>query len=128
MFIKHDEDVLSEAYTQHFFYGLAASNESAPRVPRVIDAFDSDDGYCLMVMERIEAPTLNASGISEDKAVEYAAIAVGWLLDQVSNVPDTVFGRISAFSDPVWHQFFKHQRAPEAFTDSSQLREYISEV
>ena len=69
LFIKHNDDVLSEAYTQHFFYGLAAGNESAPRVPKVIDAF-SGDGYCLMVMEKIEARTLSAGGISEDEAVE----------------------------------------------------------
>ena len=39
LFIKQSDDILNEASTQHFFYLLANSDESAPRVPKVFDAF-----------------------------------------------------------------------------------------
>ena len=70
LFIKHSDDILVEASTQHFFHLLANSDESAPRVPKVFDAFSSGDGYCLMVMEKIAAPTLSDCDISEEEAGE----------------------------------------------------------
>ncbi|KZP19526.1 hypothetical protein FIBSPDRAFT_862667 [Athelia psychrophila] len=126
LFIKHSGDILAEASTQHFFHLLANSNESAPRVPKVFDAFSSDEGYRLMVMEKIAAPTLSDCGISEEKAVEHAASAVKWLLDQLPSVPYTSFGRVSSEKAPVWHQFFKEHQAPRAFANPAELTKYVS--
>jgi hypothetical protein len=128
LFIKYSDDILAEASTQHFFHCLANGNESAPRIPRVFDAFCSEEGHCLMAMEKIVAPTLSDSDVSEEEAVEYAASAVKWLLDQLPYVPDTSFGRISSEVTPVWHQFFKDHRAPRAFGNSNELTEYVLKV
>lgn len=128
LFIKHSDDILAEASTQHFFYCLANGNESAPRIPRVFDAFSSEEGYCLMVMEKIAAPTLRDCGISEEEAVGHVASAVKWLLDQLPFVPDTCFGRISSKEAPVWHQFFKEHEAPRVFANPGELTEYVLKV
>ncbi|KAI6102844.1 hypothetical protein F5141DRAFT_1065459 [Pisolithus sp. B1] len=74
------DDILNEASTQPFFHLLANNDKSASRVPKVFDAFSSDKGYCLMVMEKIAGPTLSDCGISEEGAVEHAASAVKWIL------------------------------------------------
>jgi len=128
LFIKHSDDILDEASTQHFFYLLANSDESSPRVPRVFDAFYSEEGYCLMATEKIAAPTLSDCGISEEEAVEHAASAVKWLLDQLPSVPHACFGRISSKPAPVWHQFFKEHQAPRAFADPDELAEYVTKA
>lgn len=128
LFIKHSDDILVEASTQHFFHLLANNDESAPRVPKVFDAFSSGEGYCLMVMEKIAAPTLSDCDISEEEAVEHAASAVKWLLDQLPWVPDATFGRISSEAAPVWHRFFKDHQAPRAFANPDELAEYVSKV
>jgi len=128
LFIKQSDDILNEASTQHFFHLLANSDESAPRVPKVFDAFYSEEGYCLMVMEKIAAPTLSECGISEEKAVEHAASAVKWLLDQLPSVPYASFGRLSSEAAPVWHQFFKDHQAPRAFANPDELAEYFVKV
>ena len=107
LFVKHSDDILAEASTQHFFYLLADGKESAPRVPKVFDAFTSEEGHDLMVMEKIAAPTLGDCDISKEKAVEHVASAVTWLLNQLPSVPNTSFGRISSEKAPVWHQLFK---------------------
>ncbi|KDQ11386.1 hypothetical protein BOTBODRAFT_57504 [Botryobasidium botryosum FD-172 SS1] len=128
LFVKHSDDIVAKASTQHFFYLLASGNESAPRIPKVFSAFSSEEGYDLMVMEKIAAPTLSDCGISDDQAVEHAASAVGWLLDQLPWVPDASFGRISSERAPVWHQFFKEHRAPRAFANPDELAEYVFRV
>ena len=127
LFIKQGSDMQVEASTQHFFHLLATSDESAPRVPKVFDAFPSRMGS-LLVMEKIAAPTLSDCDISEEEAVELAASAVKWLLDQLPWVPDACFGRISSIIAPVWHQFFKDHEAPQAFAHSDELAEYVSRV
>ncbi|KAH9934568.1 uncharacterized protein BXZ73DRAFT_89620 [Epithele typhae] len=124
--IKHGSDVLNEAYTQHFFYRLPRNDPLDPHIPRVFDAFSADD-YCFLVMEKILAPTLKDSGISEEEAVGHAARAVKWLLDQTPSVPASVFGRISPSDDPVWHRFFKDHEAPRAF-DPDMLLKYIDKT
>lgn len=98
LIIKQSDDILNEASTQHFFHLLANNDKSASRVPKVFDAFSSDKGYCLMVMEKIAGPTLSDCGISEEGAVEHAASAVKWIL--------------SSEVAPVRHQFFKDHQAP----------------
>jgi hypothetical protein len=75
LFIKQSDDILFEASTQHFFYLCAIADGSAPRIPKIFDAFSSAEGV-FMVMEKIEAPTLESSGISEEQAVEHVAYAV----------------------------------------------------
>ncbi|CAA7261046.1 unnamed protein product [Cyclocybe aegerita] len=129
LFIKHSYyDILAEANTQNFFYLLAKDDASAPRIPRVLDAFSSDEGDCFVVMEKIDAQTLGDCGIPEAEAVDLAAFAVKWLQDQLSSVPDTVFGRISFEEAPVWHQFFKDHQPPGVFANPKQLAEYVSEA
>ncbi|KAJ3506545.1 hypothetical protein NLJ89_g6808 [Agrocybe chaxingu] len=130
LFIKHcDYDILAEATTQNFFHLLAKDDASAPRIPRVLDAFSSDEGDCFAVMEKIDAQTLGDCGIPEAEAVDLAAFAVKWLQDQLPSVPDTVFGRISSEEEaPVWHQFFKDHQAPGAFANPKVLAEYVSEA
>ena len=81
-----------------------------------------------MVIEKIAAPTLSDCGISEEEAVEHAASAVKWLLDQLPWVPDATFGRISSEAAPVWHRFFKDHQAPRAFANPDELAEYVSKV
>jgi len=81
-----------------------------------------------MAMEKIAAPTLSDCGIPEGKAVEHAASAVKWLLDQLPSVPYTSFGRISSEVASVWHQFFKEHQAPRAFANPDELAEYVSKV
>ena len=128
-FIKQGDDVLSEAYTQYFFYRLSRNDPSAPLIPRVWDAFVSPDYYhYFLVMEKIDAPTLSASNITDEEAVEYAASAVKWLLEQTPLVPATVFGRISLEKAPVWHRFFKDHQAPGVFENADRLLEYVNMV
>ena len=91
LFIKQGVDMLVEASTQHFFHLLTTRDESAPRVPKVIDAFHSRKGS-LLIMEKMAAPTLSDCGISEEEAVELAASAVKWFLDQLPCVPDAYLG------------------------------------
>lgn len=43
------------------------------------------------------------------------AAAAKWLLDQMSSVPDSLFGRISDPKAGVWHPFFEDHKAPVAF-------------
>ena len=129
LFVKHSADILVEASTQNFFHLLAKDDKSAPRIPKVFDAFSSE-GYRFMVMEKIEAPTLSDCNISEEEAVEYAASAVKWLLNQLPSVPLSFFGRISSKSRPapVWHQFLKESRAPRVFASPDELIRYVFKV
>lgn len=55
LFVKQSDYILVEASTQHFFHLLAIGDKSAPQIPKVIDAFHSEEGYCFMAMERIAA-------------------------------------------------------------------------
>ena len=105
LFVKQSGDILVEASTQHFFHLLAIGDKSAPQIPKVFDAF-SEEGYCFIVMEKIAAPTLRDCDISEEEAVDYAASAVKWLLNQLPLVPLSSFGTISSEPQPapVWHQ------------------------
>ncbi|KAF9075062.1 hypothetical protein BDP27DRAFT_1443534 [Rhodocollybia butyracea] len=128
LFIKSGPDVLVEASTQHFFYLLSNGDESAPRIPKVFDAFYSERGYCFLVMEKVAAPTLSDCEISEEEAVEHAAFAVKWLLDQLTSVPDTCFGRISSEEAPALHRFFKQHDAPYVFANPDKLAEYVSKA
>jgi hypothetical protein len=128
LFVKYSDDILVEAGTQHFFYLRADGDESAPRIPKVLDAFSSEESDCVMVMEKIEAPMLSDCGISDEAAAELAAPAVKWLLNQLPWVPDTCYGRISSGLAPVWHQFFKDHQAPKPFTNSEELAGYVSKV
>ena len=126
--IKHGNDVLAEADTQYFFYCLSRDDPLAPLIPCVFDAFLSAEGLCFLVMQKIEAPTLKASGITREEAVGHAASAVKWLLDQTPFIPASVFGRISLSNAPVWHQFFKEHQAPRAFDDAGMLLTYVQRV
>ena len=81
-----------------------------------------------MVMEKVEASTLSDCDISEREAIEHAASAMKWLLDQRLSVPETSFGRISSEAAPVWHQFFKGHQAPRAFAKPEELAAYIRKV
>ena len=130
LFVKQSDDILAEASTQNFFYLLAKDDKSAPRIPKVFDAFSSDEGYCFMVMEKIVAPTLSDCNISEEEAVEYAASAVKWLQNQLPSVPLSSFGAISSEprQAPVWHQFFKEHRAPRVFASPDELIKYVFKV
>lgn len=129
IFIKHcDYDVYAEASTQVFFHTLAQRDTSAPRVPRVLDAFGTPEGNYFLVMEKVEATTLDSPDISEERAVQLAASAVKWLQDQLPSVPDTIFGRISSVEAPAYHPFFKDHEAPGAFADANELATYISQV
>ncbi|KAI5990994.1 hypothetical protein EDD15DRAFT_2450650 [Pisolithus albus] len=76
--------------TQSFFYALAQTDESAPGIPKVYDAF-CENGWCFFVMEKIA--TLSTCEISEDDAVQSVAPIVKWLL---AFVPPSIFGRISS--------------------------------
>ncbi|KAH8831044.1 hypothetical protein DL96DRAFT_1695021 [Flagelloscypha sp. PMI_526] len=120
LFIKYCEDTQSEASTQHFFHLLASGDESAPRVPKVIDVFSS-----LIVMEKVDAPTLKDCDISEQEAVDYAASAVKWPFSQLLLIPEGLFGRISSKASPVWHTFFKDHRAPRVFITREELAQYV---
>ena len=130
LFVKQSDDILVEASTQTFFYLLAKEDKSAPRIPKVFDAFSSDEGYRFMVMEKIVAPSLSDCNISEEEAVEYAASAVKWLLNQLPSVPLSSFGTISSEprQAPVWHQFFKEHRAPRVFATPDELIKYVFKV
>jgi hypothetical protein len=128
LFIKHGGDVLAEASTQSFFHALAQGDKSAPRIPKVFDAF-CQEGYCFLVMEKIEAPTLSTCCITEKDAVERVASAVKWLLAQMHLVPGSVFGRISSEEGArVWHHFFKDHHAPVPFANSEALLKYVLKV
>ena len=129
LFIKLDPDVVAEASTQHFFYLCAQGDESAPRIPKVFDAFCSAPGYQILVMEKIDAPTLNNCGLSEEAVVKHAAFAVGWLLGQLPSVPSTCFGRISSEPNSVAkHRFFNDSEAPKPFSGPEDLARYVSKV
>lgn len=127
LFVKRTDDVLFEASTQHFFYLRTIADRSAPRVPKVFDAFSSARG-AFMVMEKIDAPTIEECGISEEEAVEHAAFAVKWLLAQLPSIPDGIFGRISSKPALVWHKFFKDSQPPRVFANRRELAEYILKV
>ena len=126
LFVKQSGDILVEASTQNFFH-LAIGDKSAPQIPKVFDAFSSE-GYCFMVMEKVAAPTLSDCDILEEEAVEYAASAVKWLLNQLPLVPLSSFGTISSEPAPVWHRFFKEHRAPRVFASPDELIRYVLKV
>ena len=130
LFVKQSYEILVEASTQNFFHLLAVNDKSAPQIPKVFDAFRSKEGYCFMVMEKIAAPTLEDCDISEEEAVEYAASAVKWLLNQLPFVPASSFGTILSEpkAAPVWHQFFKEHRAPRVFASPDELIIYVLKV
>ncbi|KAF9481296.1 hypothetical protein BDN70DRAFT_919889 [Pholiota conissans] len=127
VFVKQGHGILSEGITQHFIYLLSLNDESAPRVPRVIDIF-CQGGYSVVVMENIKAPPLSKCDISEDEAVEYAASAVKWLMDQLPSIPEATFGRITTKAARVWYQFFKDHQAPRVFANSVELAQYVLKV
>ena len=130
LFIKSGGyDVLAEAGTQHFFYILALNDPSAPRIPKVFDAFCLERKYFL-VMEKIDWPTVEECIILEkDAAVERVASAVEWLLDQMPLVPRSVFGRITSEEGAcVFHRFFKDHQAPAPFVNSDALLKYVVNV
>lgn len=129
LFVKQSSDVLVEATTQNFFHLLAINDESAPQIPKVFDAF-SKGGYRFMVMEKIAASTLSDCDILEEEAVEYAASAVKWLLNQVPFVPASSFGTIpyGPQAAPVCHQFFKDHEAPRVFANPDELIIYVLKV
>ena len=129
-FVKQSDDILVEASAQNFFYLLAKKDKLAPQIPKVFDAFSSEEGYCFMVMEKIAAPTLSDCDIPEEQAVEYAVSAVKWLLEQLPSAPASSFGTISSESQaaPVWHQFFKDHRAPRVSASPDELIRYIFTV
>lgn len=112
MFIKYGcGDLLAEASTQTFFHALAQKDRLAPGIPAVYNAF-CENGYCFMVMEKVDLPTLVAcNSIPNEYAVKMVALAVGWLLAQMPSVPASLFGRISASEACVWHAFFKDRAA-----------------
>ncbi|KAJ3530289.1 hypothetical protein NMY22_g8637 [Coprinellus aureogranulatus] len=122
LFVKQAPDVLAEASTQHFFHVLSNADKTAPGVPKVFDAFVSQDGAAFMVMEKVEAPTLSECGISEEEAIEHAAFAVKWLLDQLPSVPKECFGRISSEAVPAMHTFFQDHQAPRIYDPDSLAR------
>ncbi|KAG8702416.1 hypothetical protein FRC11_011496, partial [Ceratobasidium sp. 423] len=127
IFIKRcNDDVFAEASTQVFFHMLAKTDGSTPRVPRVLDAFGTPEGDYFLVMEKIEAKTLESC--NRENAVQLAADAVAWLQEQLPSVPDTMFGRISSSVAPVWHPFFKDHQAGSGFADADGLATYISNV
>jgi len=130
LFVKQSYDILVEASTQNFFHLLAINDKSAPQIPKVFDAFCSKEGYCFMVMEKVAAPTLSDCEILEEEAVEYAASAVKWLLNQLLFVPASSFGTILSEPEaaPVWHQFFKDNRAPRVFASPDELIIYVLKV
>jgi hypothetical protein len=125
LFVKYGgSDLLAEASTQSFFHALAQKDISAPGIPAVYNAF-RNKGYYFLVMEKIELPPLEAC---DDYAVQRIASAVKWLLDQMSSVPDSLFGRISDSKACVWHPFFKDHEAPVAFVNPEAVNKYINEV
>jgi len=125
LFVKYgDSDLLAEACTQSFFHALAQKNTSAPGIPAVYNAFRSD-GYYFLVMEKVDLPLLEAC---DPHAIESVALAVKWLLDQMSSVPNPLFGRISDTKACVWHPFFKDHRAPVAFVNTQAVTKYINEA
>ncbi|GJJ09761.1 hypothetical protein Clacol_003985 [Clathrus columnatus] len=126
-FVKHGLDGLVEASTQSFFYNLAQKDESAPRIPKVYDAF-RQNGHCFFVMEKIELPTLSTCEISEDDAVKSVASAIEWLFAQLPSVPTSIFGRISSEPSCARHEFFKDQEAPVCFANSDALTKYVNKV
>lgn len=130
LWVKHDDDIRLEASTQHFFHTLSKDDESAPRVPKVFDVFiwPPERGSLLMVMEKIEAPTLEESGISDDEAVDLAAKAVKWFLEQLPRVPESCYGRISSESGCAMHPLFQDQEARRPFANADDLAEFISQV
>ncbi|GJJ09764.1 hypothetical protein Clacol_003988 [Clathrus columnatus] len=127
LFVKHGFDVLPEASTQSFFYNLAQKDESAPRIPKVYDAF-RQGGYSFFVMEKIELPTLSTCEISEDDTVKSVASAVKWLSAQLSLVPTSIFGRISSEPSCPRHEFFKDQEAPVCFAHADALTKYVNKA
>ncbi|GJJ09726.1 hypothetical protein Clacol_003950 [Clathrus columnatus] len=120
-------DVLVEASTQSFFYALAQNDKSAPRIPKVYDAFQQDKRR-FFVMEKIELPTLSSCEISEGDAVKSAASALKWLLAQLPSVPSSIFGRISSEPSCVWHSFFKDHEAPVCFAHADALTKYVNKA
>jgi hypothetical protein len=130
LFVKGTDDILFEASTQHFFYLRTLVDRPAPQVPQVpqvFNAFSSRMG-AFMVMEKIDALTIEECGISEEEAVEHAAFAVKWLLAQLPSIPDGIFGRISSKPAFVWHRFFKDSQSPRVFANRRELAEYILKV
>lgn len=126
--VKQGNDILSEADTQVFFYTRADGDNSAPRIPKVVDAF-VEECFCFMVMEKISGLRLSdISDEDDDDTIELAAAAVKWLSSQLPWIPKACFGRISSTYDPVWHPFFKDHRAPSHFADAKSLVVYVAEV
>jgi len=82
-----------------------------------------------MVMEKVDLPTVEAcTSITNDDAVQLVAFAVKWLLAQMPEVPDSLFGRISALEACVWHPFFKEHQAPVPFVNCEALAKYVNKV
>jgi hypothetical protein len=129
LFVKYgDRDLLAEANTQIFFHALAQRDRSAPGIPAVYNVF-YQNGYHFIVMERVDLPTLDAgNSIPSEDTVKSVALAVGWLLDQMSAVPASLFGRISASEACVWHPFFKDHQAPVPFVSTEAVSKYINMV
>jgi len=127
-FVKYGGyDILDQASTQAFFHSLAQGGSSAPHIPAVYSAFRWE-GRHFLIMEKVDMPTLEICDISETEAVQSAAFAVGWLLDQMHSIPSDMFGRISFRSTPVWHQFFKDHYAPVPFVSSEALEKYVNKA
>ncbi|GJJ09759.1 hypothetical protein Clacol_003983 [Clathrus columnatus] len=125
-FVKYGLDGLVEASTQSFFYALAQKDESAPRIPKVYDAFQ--DGYGFFVMEKIKLPTLSTCEISEDNAVKSVASAIEWLFAQLPSVPTSIFGRISSEPSCARHEFFKDHEAPVCFAHANAPAKYVNKA
>jgi hypothetical protein len=129
LFIKYgDYDLFAEASTQVFFHKLAKNDGSTPRVPRVLDVFNTEEGDYFLVMEKVEAKTLDCCDISEEETVQLAASAVQWLHDQLSSVPATVFGRIPSSTASAWHPFFKDHQVSRVFANANELADFVSQA
>jgi len=125
LFVKYGgSDILAEASTQSFFHALAQKNTPAPGIPAVYNAFRRN-GYYFLVMEKVGLPPLEAC---DSHGVESVAFAVKWLLDQMSSIPNSLFGRISDTKACVWHPFFKGHKAPVVFVNTEAVAKYINEA
>lgn len=127
-------NLLAEARTQQYLYKLTGVNPKDLRIPAVIDVF-TDNGWAFLVMEYIEAPTLEhwiaAAGTQVERkqrmqwAAQQVAATVAWLHTCPRPV-GTYLGPIGG--GLIQHDFFADREAPLEFADVQMLQDYINRV
>ncbi|KDR65916.1 hypothetical protein GALMADRAFT_232799 [Galerina marginata CBS 339.88] len=117
-FVKYDtHEIIESAYkTQEYLFNQAMSDESAPRIPRVVAYFQMR-GRAYLVSERIDAIS------PADTAPEAVAQAIQWLR-RVPPPSGLTLGSVGGGFPG--HRVFNDYEAPHRFSSVQALQNYMN--